>query len=295
MKKFFLIALFSFSFAQATESTQPAWNGRVFKVKDGQEITFSQLKEELSSYQLIILGENHSTQEVQNMQAQVISEVVTHTSTQNNFNLAWEFLNVKDQPKIDLNFSLLKEGKITTQEFIDYAMAGGNSYRPYAPVLESVSKLSGTLLGINLTREEKSPVTRGGITAANPDLVPPGYEIGGANYFNRFKSEMGGHDSEENTRNYFDSQCLTDDVMAFHALKNNHAAKTFLIAGHFHTDYNDGVVQRLTVRAPNLLKATVRIVDASDYAPEQISLMRHDSVYGDVGDYVIYVKEPYIK
>ncbi|MEK6773479.1 MAG: ChaN family lipoprotein [Bdellovibrionota bacterium] len=292
MKKFFLLSLFSFSFSQAAS---PTWNGRVFKVKDGQEITFSQLKEELSAYQLIALGENHSTQEVQDMQAKVISEVVMHTSTQNNFTLAWEFLNVKDQAKTDRNFSLLKEGKITTQEFIDYAMAGGNSYRPYAPVIESVSKLSGTLLGINLTRQEKSPVTRGGISAANPDLVPPGYEIGGANYFNRFKAEMGGHDSEENTRNYFDSQCLTDDVMAFHTLKNNNTAKTFLIAGHFHTDYNDGVVQRLAVRAPNLVKATVRIVDASDYTPEQISPMMHDSVYGDVSDYVVYVKEPYIK
>lgn len=285
----FFIALVIGTAAFASETK---WNGRVFKLNGRQELTFPQLTQELATNRIIILGENHSTKEVQDMEANIISNVVKLQELSGNFTIAWEFLNVKDQEKIQEQFGLLKEEKISMQDFIN-TVVGGNFYSTYAPVIENAVKSSGQLLGINLSREQKQPVSRGGLSAADPSVIPPGYETGSANYLTRFKAEMGDHTPDDKLMNYFDAQCLTDDVMAFHALKNLNTSKTFLIAGHFHTDYNDGVVQRLRSRAPNVLSANVRIVDASEYATDdELTNMMSDSQYGDVADYVVYVKEP---
>ncbi len=280
--------LFNYSFAVTSK-----WDGRIFKTMGHEELTFPQLTQELSVYRIVILGEKHSTQGVQNMQANVITNVVKLQELKNNFTVAWEFLNVKDQDQINSQFALMKDGKLTATEFIKAVMGNNSFYTPYAPVLESAAAHSGKLLGINLTREEKQPVSRGGIGQADPSIVPPGYEKGSANYYARFVEVMGGHTPEDKMANYFDAQCLTDDVMAYHTLKNLDTSKVFVIAGHFHTDYDDGVVQRLAKRAPNIPQANVRIVDAADYATdEELTAVMNDATYGDVANYVIYVNEP---
>ncbi len=280
--------LFNYSYAVTSK-----WDGRIFKIAGQEELTFPQLTQELSVYRIVILGEKHSTPEVQNMQANVITNVVKLQELKNNFTVAWEFLNVKDQEKIDSQFLLMKEGKLTTAEFIKTVMGNNPFYIPYAAVLEGAAAQSGKLLGINLTREEKQPVSRGGISQADPSLVPPGYETGSANYYARFVEVMGDHTPEDKLANYFDAQCLTDDVMAYHTLKNLNTSKVFVIAGHFHTDYDDGVVLRLAKRAPNVPQANVRIVDASDYkTDEELMAVMSDAKYGDVANYVIFVNEP---
>lgn len=291
MKHTFSILFFIF----ASQSVGAAsWQGKVFSVQRDQEISFSNLTEQLAKSDLIILGENHSTEAVQDMESQLISAVVERTSSRAQFTLAWEFLSVKDQALIDAQWDLLKNEKISTEQFIEKTV-GESFYKTYTPVINTVLGLEGKLLATNLTREEKNPVTQRGISAADPQLVPAGYESGSANYFERFKFQMQGHVSEEKIPNYFDAQCLTDDVMAFQTLKNRDAHKTFLIAGHFHTDYQDGVVRRFAVRAPELMMVNIRIVDASEFTEEQLlSVLRH-AEYGEVADYVIYVNEPKIK
>ncbi len=287
--KHFLIS-FTVFFTMACASAA-SWQGRVFRVKDSQELSFPQFVDEVSQNTLIVLGENHSTIEVQNMQAQVIQAVVKKTESEGRFSLSWEFFSIKDQSSINENYDLLKTGRMSTESFIEKSV-GGAFYKTYVPVIDAVKSLNGDLVAINLTREEKRPVTRGGIEAADPTLVPANYEIGGPNYFKRFKEQMQGHSNEDEIRRFFDAQCLTDDVMAFQTLKNLNPNKTFVIAGHFHTDYQDGMVHRLSVRAPTLNKVNVRIADASEYNESELLAMLTDPNYGKVADYVIFVKEP---
>lgn len=288
MKHFFLIITVLLSFSS---SFAASWQGRVFRVHNTQELNFSDFVDEISKNVLIVMGENHSTIEVQNMEAQVIQSVVDHTGSEGRFNLSWEFFSIKDQSLINENYELVKSGQMSTEKFIEKTV-GGQFYKTYIPVIDAVKDLKGDLVAINLTREEKRPVTQRGIEAADPALVPAGYEIGGSNYFNRFKEQMEGHSDQDAIRRFFDAQCLTDDVMAFHTLKNLNPNKTFVIAGHFHTDYQDGTVHRIQVRAPELAKAHVRIVDASEYTEVELLAMMKDPTYGEVADYVIYVKQP---
>lgn len=265
------------------------WNGRVFRGADRTEIPFYELMGEVQSSKIVIMGENHTTPEVQNIQAKIIDEAIS--LRKQSFALAWEFLAKTRQPRTEELLAQLKAGGISYEEFIRRAV-GSSKNNTYIPVLKKVLDLGGSIYGINLTREEKSPITQGGIKSADPKLVPPGYEIGGDDYFERFSKEMEGHVPAEKIGNYFDAQCLTDDVMAFHTLALRNYQKIFLIAGHFHTDYYDGLVQRLNQRAPNTNKLLVRIVDASEFVESELfNLFRHPK-YGQLTDYVVFVNEP---
>jgi hypothetical protein len=102
---------------------------------------------------------------------------------------------------------------------------------------------------------------------------------------------MQDHVPPDKLSNYFDAQCLTDDVMA-HTLLGSREPFKILVAGSFHTDYRDGAVARLAARAPSETVAAVRIVDASDYREPELPSVLWDERYGPVADFVVFVNEP---
>lgn len=265
-----------------------SWNDRVFRVSDKTEINYGDFIRDVSSYRYIIMGENHITSEVQNVEAKTITDVVN--LKKENFVFAWEFLAHSQQPVVEKLWDSFVNGKITGEDFIKMTLVNPAN-NTYIPVLKAVAQNGGKLIGLNLTREEKAPVTKGGIKAADPNLVPQGYERGGANYYTRFRDTMGDHTTPDKISNYFDAQCLTDDVMA-NELSKISADKVFVVAGHFHTDYFDGFVNRANVRIPNENKIVIRILDASEFKDEEIMDQLSHPQYGLVADYVYFVKEP---
>ncbi len=267
-----------------------SWHGKIYDVSTSREISIEQLVQQLSQKSVIVLGETHITPEVQAAEAQIIDRVVTNTGNEGRFSLAWEFLSASEQDKVDSLYQDLKNKKIDSKKFLSQIV--GNKSETYVPVIEEVVKHAGELLAINLTRSEKGPVTKGGIKAADPKHVPPGYETGGDNYYERFKTEMQDHVPADKIRNYFDAQCLTDDVMAYQVSERAKLPLTFIIAGHFHTDYFDGMVKRLEVRLPSLTRSNVRILDTSEYSETELLKILKDGKYGPLADYVFFVKEP---
>ncbi len=124
----------------------------------------------------------------------------------------------------------------------------------------------------------------------DPALLPPGYASGGEHYRQRFTEAMGDHVPAAKIANYFDAQCLTDDVMAF-SLEEGHGLK-ILVAGAFHTDYRDGVVKRLEARQSEKIIKSVTIVDASDYSEADLLPLLLDDRWGALADFVVFVNEP---
>ncbi len=265
-----------------------SWNGKIFRVADQTEVTYEDFVQDLGSYRYVIMGENHITPEVQNAEAKTMNDVINLKNEK--FIFAWEFLAYNQQSQVDKLWESFVAGKLTGEEFIKSTL-GNRANNTYIPVLKTVAEKNGKLIGINLTREEKAPVTKGGIDAADPNLVPQGYEAGGADYYTRFREVMGDHTNPDRVSNYFDAQCLTDDVMANELAKIS-AAKVFVIAGHFHTDYFDGFVKRANVRIPNENKIVIRILDASEFKEEELMDQLVHPKYGHVSDYVYFVKEP---
>lgn len=286
--KFFLFFIVFSSFVEAA-----SWDGRIFNVKNNSEISYEEYITNLTNYNFIVLGEKHYTLEVQNAQAKTISDVVIESGKANAFTTGWEFLNVTEQPMIDNYYFQVKTKKITALNFVEKTQGKVDKQEGYAAIIDATAILGGKLLGTNLTRLEKKPVTERGIGALDPRLLPPNFDYGTSGYYQRFALEMQGHATPEQVKNYYASQCLVDDTIAYHLLKDSPFDLNFLIVGSFHSDYFDGAVNRIKVRNPFVEVATIKIIDASDYEESELLNLIHSDEYGDIADYVYFVNEPY--
>lgn len=275
------------------------WDGKIVEVATGRSLSSGELAQTLASVPVVIIGEVHYSPAVQIAEGAIISNVVRASKTEQNFTTAWEFLNDSDQAKTQSLYDQLKKGLMDAKQFLSTTQ-GTEKAAVYSPMIEATVGLGGDLLGVNLSRSEKAPVVQGGLKALNPSLLPPGFEMGGAGYFERFKTLMAGHASPEQMQNYFEAQCLTDDVMAYHLLQSTQKPQRFLIAGSFHVEYFDGVVARFRNRAAAAREAgaialasrSIRIFDASNYTESELQQALRDSAYGDIADYAYFVNEP---
>jgi len=286
------IAAVSSALAQsAPQST--SWNGRIFRAEGTAEISHSQLIEELSVANNIVIGEKPYVPEVQNTEAAIISGVTQFLGRQNRFTTAWEFLNFTDQELIRSTFARYVAGEINALDFFVITQGDDNS-ATYIPIIKSTKDLGGQFIGVNVSRMDRAIVAKKGIGAVNPALLPPGFDYGSPGYHERFVEFMsvGGHATPEKIQNYYAAQCLTDDAMAYHMLTESSSDLRFLVAGSFHTNYFDGAVGRLKIRAPEQITKTVTIIDAVDYTEAELLDLIHDPKYGDIADYVYFVNEP---
>jgi len=294
MKKWFIFTMLGLTLSAPCFALR-SWNGRILHVRTQKDISIKELTAGLSKARTIILGEKHNTVAIQLAQSLIIDKVVTATYTEGLFITAWEFLNYTDQEKIDAAYALFLSGKINALDFLieTQGTAGNDSY---IPVLETTKARQGNIIGVNLSREIKAPVVKGGINAIDPKYLPPNFAMGSAGYHQRFVEAMSGHASTEIIENYYAAQCLTDDVMAYTLQKYFTIPLLFLITGSFHTDYYDGVVDRVNIRLTDKSLAVVRLIDASDYDEkelnETLSEILYNKIYGNIADYVYFVNEP---
>ncbi len=110
--------------------------------------------------------------------------------------------------------------------------------------------------------------------------------MGSDAYRERFVEAMGGHTVTSTIQNYFASQCLTDDVMAYSLLQNA-AERRALVTGSFHGDYRDGVVARLESRTGSAI-LYVKVVQKSDLEGEDLAAAMNDPKYGPIAD-ILYL------
>ncbi len=265
-----------------------SWNGIVFDAHTRALQSKVEFFNKLSQYELIVIGEKHYTGPVQKTEAEIIEEVLKIKGGE--WTLGWEFLNHTEKTQTDQLWSNVEAGNLTVEDFLLQTQKYEDAI-VYAPVFEVLKSYNGNVLGLNLTRAEKAPVTQGGIAAVELSLLPPHYAGGSDDYRERFQNIMQGHASPEQLNNYYDAQCLTDDVMAYQLLTNR-IGTSFLIAGSFHTEFFGGTVERLRVRDAKLRLVTVQIVDASDYKESELLNTLENVKYGAVADFVVFVNEP---
>lgn len=280
--------MFLYFFATATEAS---WNGKIFAGSIDNEISLDDLIRNLEEADIIVLGEEHYTPPVQIAEANIMKALVLKKGAEGNFNLAWEFLNFSDQDRIRDLYTRFVKWELNSEDFLKEIIYSGASY---TVIVEALRELAGDLKAINLSRLEKKPVVDGGLSAIDPNLIPEGFDYGSSNYYERFKAIMSGHTIPEKLANYWDAQCLTDDVMAFH-IANVAEKLTFVITGSFHADFGDGVVQRLGLRSPTKNMVVIRLIDASEYLEEELRDVIRDPIYGLIAPFVLFVNEPQLQ
>ena len=262
-----------------------------FKSSKDQFISSQKMIEILPEKMHLILGEYHYTPIIQQAQAQMISDVVEAKSLERSFTVGWEFLNYTDKTHIHNHFELYKNGQVTGEQFLKILFSNSKNDQnlSYLPIIETVKKLSGDLIGLNLPRSLKRIVTQGGLDSLDPQYIPPHYEPGSASYLDRFKKTMGGHMGGSNLMKYFEAQCLTDSILADQIIMQAAYNLSFMVVGSFHSDYNDGTVTQLK-RISDLPVITMKFIDATSLSSEDIrSLTTPDEKYGSLADYIIFL------
>lgn len=283
----------------ALASGSPAeWNGRIYDTATRQWVDEAAARKVLAETRILVLGEKHDTPVVQAQQARALDWA---TESQgfgplDHWVLGWEFLNHADQITIDSSWTQFGDGTLNADQVMDN-LQGSGKYRSYVPILNAGIRFGGILKGVNLSRAQKAPILTGGLASLDPSLIPPGFEMGGGGYRERFEVAMGEHATPDQLDHYFEAQCLTDDVLAYQLLQPRVRFRA-LVVGSFHSDYADGVVARLRARAPDQRMHVIRFVDASDYSASELEpdLVLHEPIhhkrYGDLADWVWFAGEP---
>lgn len=232
-----------------------------------------------------ILGEYHYNEVIQKAQAQVMKKIVEANMAQDNFDLAWEFMNFNDKEEQTNQWAQVLNGKLSVSAFL--ALFGQNNASSYDPVFQAAKELKADYYGVNAPRDIKSQIIKGGLSAVDPMWIPPRVEIGGDNYLERFKEAMGGHVGEDVLKSYFLAQCYTDSVMAHYLNKYSTNNLSFLVVGSFHNDYRDGTVIRLESLTSRPV-VSLKFVNAKELTADELAKMKKPHpVYGPIADYLI--------
>jgi len=232
-----------------------------------------------------ILGEYHYNEVIQKTQAEVIQKIVEANLAEENFDLAWEFMNFNDQDEQEAQWKQVLNGKLSLEPFL--ALFGQNNASSYLPIFEVAQKLKANYYGVNAPRKIKSQIMKGGLSSVDPKWIPPRVEVGGDNYLERFRDAMGGHVPDDALKPYFLAQCYTDSVMAHYLNEFSKSNLSFLVVGSFHNDYRDGTVVRLE-GLTNRPVVSLKFVNAADMTADELEeLKKPHSVYGDIADYIV--------
>lgn len=256
---------------------------RIIEVLTKREIAREELVEKMALVDEVVVGEKHDTASIQNSEAKLFADFARVKRERVTF--AWEFFNWSEKAKIDEAYAKFSDEKLSSDEFLKAVFGEKSPNLTYAPLMDVVKAAGADLLATNLTREEKAPVSKAGIGALDPKLLPPGFEVGGSAYYDRFVEAMGGHGDPAKLPNYFAAQSLVDDVVALHLAGDRSTQSVFLVIGEFHSRYFDGVWKRLEKRSNAKTRMLVQIANPSDES--DWSLVLNHPKFGPLADYLI--------
>ena len=113
-------------------------------------------------------------------------------------------------------------------------------------------------------------------------LLPPLYDRGSDEYFERFKKIMENHVPEHMLENYFLAQSLWDDTMAWSSARHlaNHPEDLLVIlVGDFHANYGHGLVERLYANGVKDVLVISQVLEKKQTEPHPIYGPRADFVW----------------
>jgi uncharacterized iron-regulated protein len=277
MKKLSLLILFFiFSFSSCAS---PAF---LYDVKTGSYSTLEEGVKTLDPQGFYILGETHYVEDVQKGQGQFIEAFVGHHGLENNFSVAWEFMDYPRQADLENLFSSYVSDQLSLSDLMtDILGREPGKHMYYAPLFESAKKFGGKMVATNAPRSWKSIIVKQGFGALSADRVPSNMERGSKEYFERFKTAIGGHGTPQQIENYFMAQSYTDAVMARSMVDLSEGVVTFMAVGSFHSDFDHGLPAYLR-KISNAPVKHVRILDFKGLSEsERAELLKADSKYGD--------------
>jgi uncharacterized iron-regulated protein len=231
-------------------------------------VSLENLVKEIPKGSTLILGELHGVAEISVAQVDVLKQLRKRGHL---VDVGLEFFSYAHQQEVDQYV----RGKISEAEFLskiewpksmDFSHYRGQALFPSFDLGE-------TTMAINAPRSLTGAIAKrglSGLSQAEQSLLPPGLELGRADYFERFRDLMGGHVGEADLQRYFEAQSVWDDTMAWQLARNETHNTKVVVVGEFHVQFGGGLPNRLDRRIPGANIKTLGFVNIAGLSPEEV-------------------------
>lgn len=267
----------------------------------------------LKARDILVLGEQHAIQGDsswkvhQGRQVELLKALTSNAPPRSlQLHVGMEFLEYPDQGAVDEYLN----GRMSDADFIKAVKWGGNPFEPYKQQILEPTKSGGRTWALNAPREITRQVSKGGLGSLTSDqgqYLPPNLTRGNGLYFERFENAMAGHATPQQIDNYFWSQSIWDETMAWKALQTFPPAPgtpdrlLVVIVGQFHVEYGGGLPDRLNARAQALKAQGQEPVTVKTLIQRPLLQVDNSTVseavaasprYGELADYIWIYEDP---
>jgi uncharacterized iron-regulated protein len=223
--------------------------GQILDLKTGTAISFDHLIDQISSKDLIFIGEVHDNPEHHLIQLQILQALVACCGP---ISIAMEFFEKPQQPALDR----YTPGESDEREFLK-EVHWGSDYHFYRPLIRMAKQNNGAVLAINAPREVVRKVARQGLESLDDsERNKIAQEIDLSNEAHRdyvreaYKRHA--HGDLKKFEYFYEAQCVWEDTMAEslaeYLRKNGNKLVAFMGNGHIINKF--GVPDRTLERVP---------------------------------------------
>jgi uncharacterized iron-regulated protein len=286
-----IITALLFSVLASASEPIPTQEG-IFSTRTRQWLTVDAVAAEIGADTIVVFGEQHATSDTINDKESILHhanqlrwlKALNLEGAKRKFaaHLGMEFITYPNQTFVDQFLN----GNLSEEQFLKNIEWGSNPFEPYKRLLLESIVGAGTV-ALNIPKSISRAVAKDGpnsLTQEQRALLPPIWERGSIEYFERFKEVMNGHVSGPKLENYFWSQSLWDDTMAWQALENPRAGPMTIVVGEFHVEFGHGLPARLKRQGAKDVRTMLQVaVDAGDSFDQAVA---SDPKYGEHADYI---------
>lgn len=233
--------------------------GQIVDLSSGKVIGFEDLIANISSKDLIFVGEAHDNPDHHLIQIQILQAVADRAPS---LSVGMEFFQKHQQPIIDRYV----QGEMTEREFleaVDWKKTWGFDYHLYRPLMQFARERKYRVLALNAPNSLVRKVARTGLNSLEPterDQLPKEIDLTEERH-RAFLQEVYTEHSPRDLKEFeyfYEAQCVWEEAMASNLAEHLASGKGRLIAftGNGHIVNKFGIPDR-TVRRVSASMATV--------------------------------------
>jgi uncharacterized iron-regulated protein len=227
--------------------------GQIVDLASGKVIGFEELIANVSTKDLIFVGEAHDNPDHHLIQIQILQAVANRSPT---LTMGMEFFQEHQQPILDRYV----QGEMTEKEFleaVDWKKAWGFDYHLYRPLMQFARERKYRVLAINAPNSVVRKVARTGLESLDPserDQLPKDIDLNQERH-RSFLQEIYTEHSPRDLKEFeffYEAQCVWEEAMASHLAEHLASGKGRLIAfaGNGHIVNKFGIPDRTLRRVP---------------------------------------------
>ncbi|MBP1738927.1 MAG: hypothetical protein H6Q48_1220, partial [Deltaproteobacteria bacterium] len=227
--------------------------GQIVDVASGKAITFEELIAQISSKDLIFVGEAHDNPDHHLIQIQILQAVASRSPS---LTMGMEFFQQHQQPILDRYI----QGELTEKKFletVDWKKTWGFDYHFYRPLMQLAREKKYRVLAINAPNDLVRKVARTGLKALEPserDQLPKEINLTQDRH-RAFLHEIYQEHSPRDLKDFeffYEAQCVWEETMAYNLAEHLKSGEGRLIAftGNGHIVNKFGIPDRTVRRVP---------------------------------------------